>query len=187
MSRPPEFNPPPAVESSAAVRAVELHDLSRRLARTAERLPGQSAKEHRQLVGEAFGELAQILPMLYGPDAPGTFRHQLRVVESARSQLAALPQGLAVEPTIGSGLRAAHDALRTLASRSYFEQERLVQTMDRLNATINSLDTARGPAHQAVVADTLTLMSDAMLQMTEALGDRLASATAPSTQPAPDR
>ena len=187
MSKPPEVNPGPKVEASAEARADELSEVSRRFEETARRLPGPTAEEDRRIVQQAFAELAQILPILYGPNPTGAFRQQLRIVESSRSQLAASTRGLAAEPTIGTGLRAAHDSLAALASRGYFDQVKLGQTMDQLSSTLSSLDTARGPAHRSAVADAFALVSQAIRQMSDALTQRLAEGAAPRTQPAPDQ
>jgi hypothetical protein len=173
MNRPPEVNPPPAVERSAEARVEELGDLAQRFASTAQRLPGRTADEHRAAVRQAFADLSQILPVLYGPNPAGSQRQQLRVVESARSQLAAAPQGLAPEPTIDTGLRATRDALESLARDSYFEEARLGQTIDRLNATVSDLDTTRGVPHQQVVAEVVDLMSEIVTQMARALDERI--------------
>ena len=190
MSRPPEVNPPPAVEASAEARAEQLKELSARFAQTAERLPGRGADEHRQVMQQVFAELAQVLPVLYGPNPNGTFRQQLRIVESARTQLAAAPKGLAPEPTIDTGLRAARDALDALTRQTYFDQPQLVQTMDRLIAASDALDTTRGAMHQSTVAEVVSLMSRAVGQLSDALAQRLGGPgpeTAPSTEPAPER
>jgi hypothetical protein len=173
MGRPPEVNPPPKVEASASARLDELDELSRRFEATAQRLPGGTPDEHRQIVQQVFAELAQLLPVLYGPNPAGPFRQQLRIVESSRTQLASGPKGLAVEPTVDTGLRAAHDALASLSSRAYFDQAQLGQTMDRLAATLARLDTARGPAHQGVVAEAVSLTAGAIRQMSDALIRRL--------------
>jgi len=173
MSRPPEINPRPPVERSAEVRVDELGGLSRQLAQTAERLPGRSADEHRALAQQAFADLAQVLPVLFGPSPTGVQRQQLRVVENARTQLASAPRGLAPEPTIDTGLRAARDALRGLSRNSYYDHPELAKTLDRLDRTVSDLDSARGTTHQQVVAETVDLMSQAVSQMSDALNQRL--------------
>ena len=187
MGKPPEVNPPPKVEASAAARANELEELSKRFEETARGLPGSSPEAHRRIMQQAFGELAQILPILYGPNPTGTFRQHLRIVESARTQLATGPKGLAVEPTIDTGLRAASDSLQALASRGYFDQAKLGQMLDRLSSTLAGLDTARGAAHQAVVADAVVVMGQAIRQMSDTLSRRLVGTPEPSTQPVSDR
>jgi hypothetical protein len=173
MDRPPEVNPRPPVETSAEVRVDELGERSRKFAQTAERLPGRSAEEHRALVQQAFLDLSQILPILYGPNPSGVQRQQLRGVESARSQLWTAPRGLAPEPTIDTGLRAARDSLASLGRGTYFDRPELAETLDRLDATVADLDAAKGTNHQQVVAETVDLMSQAVNQMTAALDERL--------------
>ena len=184
MSRPPEINPRPPVERSAEVRVDELGGLSRQLAQTAERLPGRSSDEHRALAQQAFADLAQVLPVLFGPSPSGVQRQQLRVVDNARTQLASAPRGLAPEPTIDTGLRAARDALRGLSRNSYYDHPELAKTLDRLDRTVSDLDSARGTTHQQVVAETVDLMSQAVSQMSDALNQRLQGESA-ETKPAP--
>lgn len=173
MDRPPEVNPPPAIERSAEARSEELGDLARRFASTAQRLPGRTVDEHRAAVQQVFAELSQILPVLFGPNPEGSQRQQLRVIESARTQLAAARQGLAPEPTIDTGLRAAYDALSALARNRYFEQANLGSTVDRLGVTVARLDTSRGVPHQQTVADVVDLMSEVVNGMARAMDERL--------------
>ena len=173
MRRPPEINPPPRVESSAEVRVDELGGLANQFAQTAERFPGRSADEHRQLAQQAFADLSQILPVLFGPSPSGVQRQQLRVVENARAQLSSNPRGLAPEPTIDTGLRAARDALAGMGRGGFYDHPDVAKTLDRLDATVADLDSARGPTHQQVVAETVELMSQAVSQMAKVLNERL--------------
>jgi hypothetical protein len=190
MGRAPEVNPPPAVERSAEVRSDELGELSRRFSETAQSVSG-TAQQHRRGMQQVFAELAKILPVLYGPNPRGTFRQQIRIVENARSQLASAPQSLAVEPTIDTALRSARDALASLASRTYFDQAQLGQSMDRLDASIAALDAARGASHQEVAAESVEAMARVIQQMSDAMTRRVdagaGDGAAPPTQPAPDR
>ena len=182
MRGPPEVNPLPPVQRSAEVRVDELGERARQFAQTAQRLPGRSLDEHRALVQQAFADLAQTLPILVGPNPTGVQRQQTQVVESSRSQLAAGRSGLAPEPTIDTGLRAARDALSGLGRGSYFDHPDLAKTVDRLDKTVSDLDSARGTRHQQVVAETIDLMSQAVNQMSEALNARLRDD--PAAQPA---
>ena len=173
MSRAPQINPPPPVEQNAEVRIDELEGLASRFAQTADQLPGRTSDAHRALAAKAFADLTQILPVLFGPNPTGVQRQQLRVVENARTQLASAPRGLAPEPTIDTGLRAARDALRGLSRNSYYDHPELAKTLDRLDRTVSDLDSARGTTHQQVVAETVDLMSQAVSQMSDALNQRL--------------
>jgi hypothetical protein len=191
MGAAPEPNPVPKVQASADARADELKNRSQKFDETVQQLPGRTPEEHRRAMQQVFTELAQILPMLYGPNPSGVFRQQLRVVESSRTQLATAPQSLAVEPTIDTGLRAARDALAGLASKGYFDRAQLGQTMDRLNKALDALDTNRGAMHQTAVAESAGLMSQAIRQMSDALNQRIDEGTGTATNskpaPAPDR
>lgn len=173
MGAAPDVNPPPAVEADAGERVDALAERSRKFDETVQQLPGRTPEEHRRAMQQVFAELAKVLPILYGPQPSGVFRQQLRVVESARTQLASAPQGLALEPTVDTGLRAARDALAGLASRGYFDEAQVGQTMDRLNGALDRLDTNRGAMHQTVVAEAAGLMSQAIRQMSEALSQRI--------------
>jgi hypothetical protein len=183
MNRPPEINPPPPVESSAGARIDELGNLARQFAQTAERLPGRNNQEHRAAAQQAFADLSQILPVLFGPNPTGVQRQQLRVVENARTQLASASASLAPEPTIDTGLRAARDALQGLSRNSYYDHPQLGQALDRLERTVSDLDASRGAGHQQVVAEAVDLMSIAVNLMSEALNQRL-QGEGPGTQPA---
>ena len=173
MGAAPEVNPRPKVEARAEARADELGERSRKFDQTVQQLPGRTPEEHRRAMQQVFAELSQILPILYGTNPSGVFRQQLRVVESARTQLAGAPQGLAIEPTIDTGLRAARDALRGLSRNSYYDHPQLGQTLDRLDKLVSDLDAARGPNHQQVVAETVDQMSQAVTQRSAALNERL--------------
>jgi hypothetical protein len=179
---PPQLNPPPPVERSAEVRVDELGERAQQLARTAERLPGRTADEHRALAAQAFADLSQLLPILFGPNVTGVQRQQLRVVENARSQLSAR-SNLAPEPTIDTGLRAARDALSGLGRGGFYDHPDLARTLDRIDKTVSDLDATRGARHEVAVTDVVTLMSQAVNQMTEALNERLGNGTQAPRQP----
>ena len=183
MNRPAEINPPPPVERSAGARVDELGGLSARFAQTAERLPGRNAQDHRAAIQQAFADLTQILPILFGPNPTGVQRQQLRVVENARTHLASSSAALAPEPTIDTGLRAARDALQGLSRNSYYDHPQLGKTLDRLDRTVSDLDASRGARHQQVVGEAVDLMSTAVNQMNDALNQRL-QGDGVATQPA---
>ena len=173
MRRPPEINPPPRVEASAEVRVDELGERAQQFAQTAERLPGRTEAEHRQLAQQAFADLSQILPILFGPHPTGVQRQQLRVVENARTQLASDGRGLAPEPTIDTGLRAARDALAGVGRGGYYDAPDVAKSLDRLDRAVSDLDAVRGNRHQVVVTQVVELMSEAVNQMAKVLGERL--------------
>jgi hypothetical protein len=184
MGPAPDLSPEPKVEANAGARADELAERSRKFDETVQQLPGRTPEEHRRAMHQVFAELSEILPMLYGPNPSGVFRQQLRVVESSRRQLATGPQGLAVEPTIDTGLRAARDAIAGLAGKGYFDQSKLGPTMDRLNRSLDALDTNRGAMHQTAVAESVGMMSQAIRQLTDAMNQRVDEGTASNAKPA---
>ena len=180
MKPPPEINPPPRVQASAEVRVEELGQLAQRFAQTAQRLPGRTPDEHRAAMQQAFADLVQILPVLYGPTPTGMQRQQLRIIDSARTQLGSR-QGLAPEPTIDTALRAARDSLQSLGRGSFFDKPELGQTLDKLDARVDALDTVRGPGHQQLVAQVVDLMSAVVTQMAQTLNERI-NDRGPATQ-----
>src|SRR4051812_22665081 len=85
---PPEPNPEPQLATDARQRVQHLGSLAEQYTASAGKLPGANEQQDRQQVSDQFNQLAQILPMLNGPDMAGDFRQQLRIIESTRSQLA---------------------------------------------------------------------------------------------------
>jgi hypothetical protein len=173
MDAPPAINPPPPVEADVGVRVDELGGLSKKLAGDAEKLPGGSPEEHHAALREAFSDLAQVLPILYGPQPEGSQRQQLRIIESARTQLSSPAQGLSLEPTIDTALRAARDSLEALGRGSYFDRPQIAQALDQLDAKVTGLDAARGASHPQAVADAMQAASRVVGLMSDTLGERL--------------
>src|SRR4029450_10950832 len=89
------------------------------------KLPGSNEQDDRAMVAQQFTLLSQLLPALNGPDMPGDFRQQLRIVESTRSLLSGGSMDLAPEPTIHSGLRAPRRARRASPRRPAPRSKRL--------------------------------------------------------------
>lgn len=193
-------NPAPQVAGDPAVRVQTLGRLADTYARTSNELPGESAAQHRQLMSQVFAQLEEILPILEGPNPGAEFRQQLQVVRDAQAELATGPQDLSPEPTIDSGLRAARDALSSIAQGGFYDQSSLTPLFDQFTAKINQLDTVRGPLHQVVAGEAVALSSQIISNMADAMSHRLAAqpqaqqspattasanpATEPSTAPA---
>ncbi|HSU69273.1 MAG TPA: hypothetical protein VLJ39_20475 [Tepidisphaeraceae bacterium] len=188
---PPTPNPPPRIASDPAVRVQTLDRLADNFSRTSNQLPGDDATQHRRLMADVFGQLEEILPILEGPHPGAEFRQQLQVVRDAQSELATGPQELSPEPTIDTGLRAARDTLSSLAQAGFYDQSSLNPLFDQLAAKINQLDTVRGPLHQVVTGEAVSLASQIVSSMAGTLSHRLAdqtpatSTTEPATAPAP--
>lgn len=169
-------DPEPAVAAEPAARADELAGLAQQLSATASRLPGGGDPEFRQTMQELFGALGRILPLLYGPGAGGgAFQQRLRIVENARTRLAG-GAATAPEPTVDEGLRAATAAVRDLARRAYSGDKELTEALDQLSKSVDALDVARGPAHQAAAADAARLLARVVGRMSAAMSGGLTPA-----------
>ena len=187
---PPEPNPEPRLATDARQRVQQLGGLADQYAASAAKLPGANEQQDRQLVAEQFNQLSQILPLLNGPDMPGDFRQQLRIVESTRSQLSGGSMDLSSEPTVATGLRAAVHALSGLRQRSFAEQGEITKPIDAMRAAVQQLDTVSGPIHRLVAAQAFRYSAEAVKGMSDALTQRLtdaggAKAAAPTPTPTP--
>ena len=182
----PEMSPQPPIADDVQQRVTDLSQAAVELRQAAYRLPGRGDEQHRQFMQQFLTNLSQILPILEGPNAGGAFRQQLRIVESARTQLGGA-SSLSMEPTIDTGLRAAYNALHDIAGKLYFDQPELDELLANLGGRIDALDTTRGPFHQLAAADAAQSMSDVVSKMSEVLSERAANepATQPQTAPAP--
>jgi hypothetical protein len=171
---PPEPNPEPQLATDARQRVQHLGGLAEQYAASAAKLPGANEQQDRQLVGEQFNQLSQILPLLNGPDMPGDFRQQMRIIDSTRSQLAGGSMDLSSEPTVSTGLRAAQRALSSLQHRMFPEQGAVTQHIDAMRAAVQQLDTVNGPIHRLVAAQAFQHSAQAVKAMSDALNQRMA-------------
>ena len=71
---------------------------------------------------QVFADLVIILPLLEGPEADAVFRQQVRLIESTQNQITGLPTNLPSEPLIGTGLRAADNALEDMFAQQFPDQ-----------------------------------------------------------------
>ena len=185
---PPAPNPPPRVATDPAVRVQTLAQFADAYARQSNKLPGSSERDHRRLVAEALGQLEQILSILEGPNPGAVFREQLQVISNAQTELSTGPEDIASGPPIDSALRAAEDALTGIRQTSYYDQSDLTPLFERLSQKLNELDTVRGPLHQVVTAEAVSLTSQIISKMADVMGQRLAQQSAsgasqPASQP----
>jgi hypothetical protein len=172
----PDANPEPQLATDVRERVKELVARADEYAAGASKLPGRNAQEDRAQTTRQFALLAQILPMLNGPDMPGDFRQQLRIIESTRSQLASGSQDLSVEPTIDTGLRAAHRALASINQRAFTETPDIGKALDAMRAKVEELDGATDAIHRLIASQAFKASAQAISQMTSALNDRLSEA-----------
>jgi hypothetical protein len=186
---PVEPNPPPTIETRTTQRVKDVGAKVDQFNRYVQQLPGASEPIHRVMMEQAFGDLVGILPVLEGPDADAIFRQQIRLIDSTRDQLTALPTNLSSEPLIGTGLRAAYNALQDMVTQQFSDQTDMPGQLDTLSDKLDALDTAHDSANRQLVADAARLIGGIMRQMDNALMQRLEQAasqpsTEPSTQPA---
>jgi hypothetical protein len=170
---PPEPNPEPQLASDARERIKELVGRVEEYAGGAGKLPGRNEADDRAQVTQQFTLLAQILPILSGPDMTGDFRQQLRIVDSTRAQLTSGSADLSIEPTVDTGLRAAQQALVVLAQRSFSELPDVAKSLDTMRAKNEELDGVTGALHRLVASQSFQASAEAITQMSAALDQRL--------------
>jgi uncharacterized membrane protein YccC len=181
---PVEPNPPPTIETSTTRRVRDVSDRLDQFDRQARQLPGPAEPQHRLIMVQLFGDLVNILPLLEGPDADATFRQQVRLIESTQDQLTALPANLPSEPLIGTGLRAAYNALEDMFTQQFSDQTEMPKPLNSLGDKLDALDTAHDAANRQLVADGVHLMATIMRQMDTVLAQRLQEPIGPATRPA---
>lgn len=186
--QPPPAPPPPTQSVRAAgdpvVRVQTLGRMSDTFARTVNQLPGTDSREHRRLMANVFAQLEEILSNLQGPGAGAEFRQQLQIIHDAQEELTSGPEDLSPDPIIDTGLRAARDALASIARSPSYHQTDLTPLFDSLASKINDLDTVRGPLHQVATADAVEVMKQIVSKMSDTLSQQLAEQNAPTTSPA---
>jgi hypothetical protein len=170
---PPDANPEPQLATDVHERVKELGARAQEYADGCNRLPGRSAQEDRAQTTQQFALLAQILPILNGPDMTGDFRQQLRIIESTRAQLASGTQDLAVEPTVDTGLRAAHRALAGINQRAFTQTPDIAKSLDAMNAKVQELDGNTDAIHRLIASQAFKSSAQAITQMSSALSGRL--------------
>jgi hypothetical protein len=140
---------------------------------------GHSDEQSRRELADAFGKLQDVLKALKGPDADGAFRQQIRIIDRARTQLTG-DSATAPEPTINAAIRAAQNALATMASERYADDEQVKTALAALQPRIDSLNTVRGPIHGFETAKALDEIGLVAQRMADVLQQRATPATAPA-------
>lgn len=162
-----------------------------RFAREVAKLPGRDQQEYRRMMADRFGDLAEILPMLEGPEPGGAFRQQVRIIENTRATLQSAPEELALEPTVGLGLRAAENALSGVQARTFYANQEVADALEPLRSRIADLDAARGPLNQLVAAQSMREIANVLTRMSLVVHGRADAEqqrqqdSSPATQPVP--
>ncbi|MEZ0263413.1 MAG: hypothetical protein ACAI43_01705, partial [Phycisphaerae bacterium] len=182
---PPAAATQPSLTESVTARVSELTARAAEYATVTKSLPARNAEEDQAATAQAFGLLAQIVPLLAGPEMPGDLAQQLRIIDATRGQLAGGSSALAVEPTTDAGLRAAYRALTVISQRSFGESEEIKKTLDTMRQRVDDLDTASGAIHRLVAAQVLQASSEATTQMAGIMEARLIDKSAPAAPGTP--
>jgi hypothetical protein len=172
---PVQANPQPRLASDVHVRVRELSTMLDQFDADLRDLPGKTDAEDRRRVAKIFGDLTEILPTVIGPNPNGSYRQQIRIIDTTRAQLIEGSMKLSAEPTQDTGLRAAYNALSSLQREQFYDHQEIGKTLADLRVKLDSLDTVRGPLHRSNVKESLTLIRDALRQMSAVLGARLAN------------
>jgi hypothetical protein len=183
---PDDANPKAQLATDVRERVNELQARANDYTAIAKRMPGGDEQENRRLVSEEFALLSQIIPMLSGPEMTGEVQQQLRIIESTRSQLANGSVELAAEPTVGTGMRAAHRALSAINQQAFSEVGEVGKSIDAMTADVNQLDLVSGAQHRWVAAQAFVHSADAINKMVSTMQQRLGNQIkSPAVTPAP--
>jgi hypothetical protein len=199
-------NPPPPVMADVDVRMDRLRQRASGLAAVAKQLPARTPQDDRKLTAQAFTAARDAVELLGGPAPGGAFRQQLRVIEDSTSTFrdrggggattshaasgSDVAAGLAAGPSIDAGLRSLEDALTHVREHQFPIDDRVRQQLDTLRDRVRDLDTARGGAHAAAVAEVFRAASALVSTMAERMQFRAtntppaaaAAASGPPTQ-----
>jgi len=174
LTPPPDHSTTqPSLASSITERVKELQSRASEYATGAKTLPGRNEVEDRATTGQEFALLAQIIPLLAGPEISGDLAQQLRIIDATRNLLLNGSNELSVEPTTDAGLRAAYRALSSIGTRSFADAPDVTKSLDLMRTRVDDLDTASGALHRLVAGQVIQASSEAISQMSANLDTRL--------------
>jgi hypothetical protein len=162
-----------ALATDAQQRLQELQARAAHYASNARHMPARDEPENRRLTAEQFALLSQMIPVLSGPEMTGDLQQQQRIIDSTRTQLAGGSMELAAEPTVSTGLRAAHRALSSLNQQSFAEVPEIGAALAAMSNSVNQLDRVTGPQHRLVAAQAFTQSSQAIQKIIDTMTQRL--------------
>lgn len=149
------------------------------LQHTLSQMPTDDESKDRALTLEALGSAASALAAIEGPQPSGSFRQQLRVIESDRTQVQHAGPAVPTEPAVDSALRATYNALVSLRDGRFAGNQQIANEVNEVGQKIPQLDTVRGPLHTLAVVDVLNAASRALVTMTDIIENRGAAQTRP--------
>ncbi len=185
----------PTVDTENAAAGGDIYDRTAKLREAVEtfnpvarQMPGYTEAEHRALMADVFNRLGQILPLLESSRPSGAFRQQVQIITASGNQLATGGSELASGPAIDSGLRAAARALMAVNDDMFAGQGEagagdksgggteagsISGALEQLQGKIGELDASRGPMHRLVVGQSVRLIDNVLVQMTNNLVTRV--------------
>lgn len=164
--------PAALAQGDATGRVKELIAKVGALQDSANRLPGSSDAEFRQLIGQSFGDLLQVFPYLENEYQSGEYRQGIRILDTSRQQLASGSKDLAIEPTVGQGLRATVRLLNDVNNVVFNNDEQNTKRLDTLRQRVDELDAVHGPMNRVVAAQSVREAASVLQQMTASLAER---------------
>ncbi len=174
----------PQLAADVGGRVRDIIGKVQKLQETSSQLPGDTADEHRRLMHESFAALTQILPLMEGDQQSGEFRQGLRILDSSRQQLAGASKGLAVEPTVGQGLRAAVRLIGDVNRVVFNNDAQITKSLDGLQQRVDELDSVHGPLNRVVASQSMRQTAALLQQMSATLAERAGVESKPAAAPA---
>lgn len=170
----------PGIESPVSAdpnqRAGELRRAVGSLEETVARMPGRDRSEDRRLAAEAFASASAAVEQLGGPNPPGAFRQQLRIIDNTRAFLRSSRDEISTDPSVDSGLRSLYGALESVRNRLFRDDKEIGAPLSALSTRLADLDSVRGPLHSLVVAQAFGEAS----RVIDAMADKVEAAQAAS-------
>ena len=178
----------PGLESPVSAdpnqRANQLRQSVSALEETVAQMPGRDRGADRELAADAFANASTALEQLGGPNPPGAFRQQLRIIENTRDFLQSSRDEISTDPSVDSGLRSLYAALESVRNRLFREDKDIDARLSALSSRLGELDSVRGPLHSLVVAQAFDEASKIMDAMADKLDAAQAASKAYSAGPA---
>ncbi len=171
------------LQRTASERVSDTQRNIKALSQTVAKMPGGSEPDDRKLIAQALGQTGSALSAIEGERPNGAFRQQLRIIESARSQLQRMSGNVPSEPVTDSAIRAALNALMSLRDGRFAGNAQVAKSVSAVSQQIQQLDSVRGPLHSLVVAQAFNSIASALDSMSGVLEGRLEPPAAGATRP----
>jgi len=175
----------PDLQRTASERISDTQRNIQSLRQTVSAMPGRNDAEDRKLIAQALTQTASALSAIEGERPGGSFRQQLRIMQSARGQLERMSSTVPAEPVEDSAIRAAYNAMVSLRDGRFAGNSQISKAVNDVGQQVSQLDSVRGPLHSLVVAQTFNSIADGLSKMSDVLEGRFDQpAAAPHNSPA---